>query len=486
QATDAEGRFEIAYGPEQFGDAEGFSGRGEAAADISFRVFDRSGREQPIRSIQALGREYRRGDIIFNAPGELQVGIALDAEVQGGRSEFERLVAAIDPVISEVPLTELTREDIAFLLNEVADGEVQNVREHIEVLRWCAHFGEATGLAMEAFYGWARTGTPELWGQLPPLDAQAARSDLAVRLLDTLAATEEEALVAALLRAVDASLIPAMDAARAKALARGLRGRLRATVEQMLQLQDEGSGHALAGYTVATRLSAAEGHDLGTDVTDGAGVFSVTVPAATGPEGTTALTFRIRGDGIADAVEVGLTLRPDADAVVPIRVTLPATGTTLGELRQDPNLSLSEAVLVTLADKHDIRSLADIRRKGGLFRMEAVDGLAPPAARRLDALADLERLAGAPDEMRKLADSRYASVQKIAESARDRFVGTMTAADVGIDVARATELHIAAVAQTEMLNQIFAGIAAEYGDGAQPLSGDALKLDNLTAFSVRR
>jgi hypothetical protein len=57
--TNPEGRFQITYTLEQFQKGEGmspFRRSREQNADVSFRVFDRTGQELKIRRIEALGR----------------------------------------------------------------------------------------------------------------------------------------------------------------------------------------------------------------------------------------------------------------------------------------------------------------------------------------------------------------------------------------------------------------------------------------------
>ena len=80
--TDAQGGFQITYILEQFQNGEGislFRRSREKNADLSFRVFDRTGPELNIKGIEALNREYRSDQIIFNAPTPLEVSIFVDA-----------------------------------------------------------------------------------------------------------------------------------------------------------------------------------------------------------------------------------------------------------------------------------------------------------------------------------------------------------------------------------------------------------------------
>jgi len=119
--TDAEGRFQITYTLEQFQSGDGisrFRKSSENNADVSFRTFDITGRELNIKGIEAWEREYRPNQIIFNAPRSLVVNIVLDSPLEAGTSEYEQLIALLAPVVEDLPLTELSDEDISFLTNE--------------------------------------------------------------------------------------------------------------------------------------------------------------------------------------------------------------------------------------------------------------------------------------------------------------------------------------------------------------------------------
>ena len=105
----------------------------EKNADISFRIFDEADRELSIISITALDREYGPDDIIFNAPTELEVSIAVDFPQESDDSEFERLMRLIAPVIDEIPLADLTDEDVLFLLRELG---FEQEPEEVEAIEW--------------------------------------------------------------------------------------------------------------------------------------------------------------------------------------------------------------------------------------------------------------------------------------------------------------------------------------------------------------
>jgi hypothetical protein len=169
----AEGRFQISYTLEQFlmGDAVP-QGRSlpEKKADLSFRVFNRTGQELAIRSIEALDREFGPEETIFNAPSELEVNIHVVSTRELANSEYEQLMAMIAPVIEDVPLIELSNEDMVFLINELGLEQQGEEQQRIALLRGSALLAAGMGLPTEAFYGWARTGLPDLWAELQVLD----------------------------------------------------------------------------------------------------------------------------------------------------------------------------------------------------------------------------------------------------------------------------------------------------------------------------
>ena len=100
--------FRIEFTDEQFRQGEGetvFLRRAsKVSPDLSFRVFDASGRQLPIVRIVAQNRECRPDQIIFNAPQTIEgVEIAVAPSPEVGDSEYERLVSAIAPSSKAFP-----------------------------------------------------------------------------------------------------------------------------------------------------------------------------------------------------------------------------------------------------------------------------------------------------------------------------------------------------------------------------------------------
>src|SRR5947209_9220143 len=77
--------------------------------------------------------------------------VALPGEKQ--LSEYERLVEYLLPLSEDVHLSDLTDEDVAFLLAETGGD-----RQHLEFLRQGAKLSLETHVPTTVFYGFARQG----------------------------------------------------------------------------------------------------------------------------------------------------------------------------------------------------------------------------------------------------------------------------------------------------------------------------------------
>ena len=172
------GRFQITYTLESFQEGEAVARghhEGKKNADLSFRVLDADGRPLRIASIKALGGEYGSDAILFNVPDSLEVEIAVEASQEPvippvGDSEYEQLIARVTPVIVDVPLANLTTEDLIFLVHELGFEQDQNQQHRLHWLQRSAQLGRETHLPPEMFYGWGRKDVPSPFGELAGLD----------------------------------------------------------------------------------------------------------------------------------------------------------------------------------------------------------------------------------------------------------------------------------------------------------------------------
>ena len=111
--TNEQGIYEITYTAEQFARAE------EGTADLIVRVFSREGEE--------LGAS----EIIFNAPAIATVDLVVIPKEQPQPSEYEQLLMDLSPVLQDIPLADLTEEDIDFL---AGDTEIDKQRIELKFI----------------------------------------------------------------------------------------------------------------------------------------------------------------------------------------------------------------------------------------------------------------------------------------------------------------------------------------------------------------
>jgi hypothetical protein len=180
----------------------------------------------------------------------------------------------------------------------------------------------------------------------------------------------------------------------------------------------------------------------------------------------------VRAPKSNDPVEVTQRVQA-ADNVIAVAIPIENTDRTLQKLRETAHLELPDDVVQTLQNTYGISTLADIRRRGGLHRIAAMRKLNSPLIQRLDALADLDRLCKDMPEASALIDRKYDSVFAIADVTSARFVAAISADGSPITRDRAVELHMAAKAQTDLLDQMFAGIALDIAAGLRPQTGVA-------------
>ena len=148
------GRFQITYTLEAFQRGEAVARgdhEGKKHADLSFRVLDANNRPLRIASIKALGREYGGDAILFNVPDSLEVEIAVEASQEPagppvGDSEYEQLVARVTPVIADLPLANLTTEDLTFLVHELGFEQDQNQQHRLHWMQRSAQLGRGMGI----------------------------------------------------------------------------------------------------------------------------------------------------------------------------------------------------------------------------------------------------------------------------------------------------------------------------------------------------
>lgn len=151
--TGTDGGYEIAYTAERFSRAE------KDSADLV------------VRAVDGQGDTIAESAVLFNAPREVQVDLTLPDDGKGV-PEFERLLAAVTPLIDTIAIVALNKEDVVFLAGETGFAEAY-VDFLVIAFRHAAR-AENT-IEPAAFYGLMREGLPA------ELDALLVQSPDALR-----------------------------------------------------------------------------------------------------------------------------------------------------------------------------------------------------------------------------------------------------------------------------------------------------------------
>jgi hypothetical protein len=469
--ADAEGRFHITYTREQFQSGEGispFRRTREKNADVSFRVFERTGQELSIKRIVAPivapNREYRSDQIIFNAPTPLlEVSIFVDAPRESGTSEYERLIALIAPVVTDLPLTEITDEDIVFLSNELDLEQQRDVQQRMEWLRRCALLAQETDLPVESFYGWGHKDVPGALAELAAVPLENLPS-----VLKELIALRDEKLRDALLAAIEKNIIPASFRARVDEIVRQLKRRDQVLHEVVAQLLDADTKAILAGYTVTTFDQDAVGENCGLDITDNEGKFSFSFYAPRNlPQDAPARRFAFKiqtseGEEIPLVEPVDINPHQPETDIIKVSVRLPKPLLpTLEALQQGGKIDIPNTLLTHLRDQ-EIHTFADIRRRGGLSQLTDLPQVEPALIGKLESLADLDRVSSNVEVNTQLIEKGFDWVSMIANSNRSNFMETTHAL---LGDFNAVKLHTSAKVQTNFLNNFAFGTLADQANG---------------------
>lgn len=157
--TGPDGTYSIDYTEARFARDE------KASADLVVTVLDRD------------GEEFAETPISFNAPAEAEIDVVLPATGRCGLSEYERYRSELAGIICDVPLGELTEENIDFCA-----GETGIPRERIRFLVLEAQW-QRYDPPEAVLYGLLRAGLPDRLPELlrEPPERLAAARETAVR-----------------------------------------------------------------------------------------------------------------------------------------------------------------------------------------------------------------------------------------------------------------------------------------------------------------
>lgn len=469
--ADADGRFQITYALEQFQSGEGislFQKSKEKAADISFRVFDRAGQKLNIRNIDALNRTLGPDQIFFNVPTPLEnVSIFVEAPQESVTSEYEQLIALIAPVVEDLPLIELTDEDINFLINELKIEQDLDVQQRIEWLRRCARLAQETNLPVEAFYGWGRKDLPLQVVEL----AAVPLKDLPL-ILTKLTGFPNERLRDALLAAIAEHIIATGFRDRVDNIVQLLKRRDQVLHQVFAQLLDEETKAVLAGYTATTFDQDAAGENRGLDITDNEGKFSFAfyAPKELLPN-SPPREFRLevsspQGDKLPEDGHISVDLNKPETEIFPALIKVPKP--EISKQQEQFKSVLIDVPLelrTFLGETQNIQTLADIRRKGGLSHLADLPQVEPAVIRTLEALADLDRVSSDVQVSRRLLDKGYDSVLAIADTPYSQFIDLVSDEKTALTQMDVATLHVMSTVQTSLLNNILTGMAANIANG---------------------
>lgn len=476
--TDEEGRFAITYALDRFSAGESnqraFDRTRGKRADLSFQVFDPNGQELNIAKIMVQDREFGPTDIIFNVSERFEVTLQVEPRTTEALSEYELILTWIGPIIQDVPLADLTDDDIAFIVNEIGLTQVISIFDNlgqsirtIEWLRRSALLARETDLPIEAFYGWGRKDLPDGLAAL----VQAPLKELP-EILQKLTDLSEERLRQALRDAVAENIIPAALRDRVDEIVRQLKRRDQIVRTVVALLQDEETKAALPGYTVTTFDEDTGGESRGLDITDNEGKFLFDFytprdqPASPSPREFRLEVLTPDGEKLPNDGHVSVDLTQPETETVPASVKVPKP--KIDKQREVFRTLLqgaTPALQTYLGVKLNIHTLADIRRKGGLSQLSDLPKDDPAFIRKLEALADLDRISPDVELTQVLLNKGYDSVLAVADAPYSEFISVVSDQTTELTALETAKLHVMATVQTHLLNNILAGMAADIANG---------------------
>ncbi|MCI0627640.1 MAG: hypothetical protein L0387_39320 [Acidobacteria bacterium] len=449
--TNVEGTYQISYTGERFRRAE------KGTADLFFRIFDPTG--APLQSdIEFNGQPLNSPFIIFNAPISTTVNFKNLRPLPvppppPEPSEYEKHLAALSPILEPegVQLADVTDDDIAFLAPETSIPQ-----EHIELLRRAARLARETEILAEAFYGWGR--------KIPALTLEhlLARSseDLREILLKQIAAL----IIPQRLREFVDAIITSLDQLRSERAFREEQNRI--PHEVVGQLLNQEIGEPVVGYRVHAFDLDRNERDLGVDVTDGQGFFTVVHTTAKDEsvvEGRR-LRFVILDPQDQEIHRIEERVKADPQQVLILRIPVPAAPEPPSPKIEELLVELPPALRSVLTQRN-IQTLADIRSAGGIGHLVGADLAGSQAVKTLEAHADLNRISPNIAANQDLIRQGYTRALDVARTARSVFV---TDAQPQRGDYKAAEMQVVSRAQTHFLNNVLFGYFANKANGGPP------------------
>ncbi|MFC6939742.1 neuraminidase-like domain-containing protein [Salinirubellus sp. GCM10025818] len=447
--SDERGAYEITYTAEQFARGE------KERADLVVRAFDKEGEKLAV------------SETFFNAPPVAVVDLVVDPSDEPKLPEYERLLAELEPVLEGLQPAELTDKDVDFLAQETGAD-----RQHITVLAAASRHAQDTNLPTESFYGWGRL-------------------DFSLE-LETLLEKGSEALRSALVNAIEENIVPTrlresldsiMDGVEQLRIEEGLL----VAHEVIGRLLTEDTSKTLEGVTIhGFDLDASpEPRDLGREITDSNGLFTLlyfaprqesAVDHEEGTEDVRRLRVHIIAKDGTELANAEISAPREQKEVVEIHA--PAEeGKTVTEVAETTNVERPADLLLTLSE-HNVETLADIRREGGITHLDGVDP-EHPGIPTLEAHARLSTLSTDTEFNSDLIDEGLDNIADIAGHTRADFVGTNweVLGDVG-----ASSVRVEADVQKQFLNNLIASYRANHASGFPSALSDSIPEADLDAL----
>ncbi|MCP4702907.1 MAG: hypothetical protein GY862_39505 [Gammaproteobacteria bacterium] len=238
------------------------------------------------------------------------------------------------------------------------------------------------------------------------------------------------------------------------------------------RLTDKETKGSITGLTVkAQDMEAGEKPlALGYAFSNEQGLFSLafTMPKDKTPESRRIKLIVNTAKG-AQIHEEEIAAKTNSTEIVDIAVTLPEaaepSSPAIGELSEQLDLQIP-AGLNWFLKKQKIATLADLRRTGGLSRMEGLPAASDDSVvAALEAHANLSAVSNDIAANTAMVNKRYSSVYAIARTPRSKFVTDIQPA---LGDFKASQTQIAAFAQARLATQIMTGIAANVANGFNP------------------
>lgn len=430
--VNANGSYHISYTLEEFQQSEG------ERPDIVVRVYNE------------VGTQLAESDeIIYNAEEDVEVdfSISLETPIQPSRFEIDQdqITSAIDT--SNLALEDLNDSDIEFLAGKTGLEE-SRIQTHVE----SSAASRETGLRGAVVYAFL---------DALPDDEEWLDTALGI-LLEILETYSEENLIPPEIAADES--INEIE----RQLTRLQRGRQTLTRHELRgQLLSDRTGRLLQGLEVkSVNLIGDEGSQdeaiTNRVTTDREGRFTVEYLHGEGADTLSIVRLRVF-DPLAEFPDDELVyeeeFEPDPTQGDDLQISIPFSEPDtlpLADFATDVGLDLSDELLAALDDQ-EVRTLADIRRKGGLEGIDVPDGT-ESEARDVEAYAYLSLVSRDSRVLELLIENEYASIADIADASEAEFVASVVDDQGVVTESKGRQLHFRARVQNRVLSDLWTAV----------------------------